>query len=43
MQIKEVHKMSERQVILEMQAVGLKHDRTVRSLPLQHLVIFTKR
>jgi len=40
--IKAVHKMSERQIIREMQAVGLKHQRTVGSLPLQHLVIFTK-
>jgi ubiquinone/menaquinone biosynthesis C-methylase UbiE len=40
--IKAVHKMSERQIIREMKAVGLKHDRTVRSLPLQHLVIFSK-
>lgn len=40
--IKEVHKMSERQAIREMQAVGLKHQRSVESLPLQHLLIFTK-
>lgn len=38
--IKEVHKMSERQIIREMQAAGLEHVKTVRSLPLQHLVIF---
>jgi ubiquinone/menaquinone biosynthesis C-methylase UbiE len=40
--IKEVHKMSERQVTREMQAVGLKPQRSVESLPLQHLLIFTK-
>jgi predicted methyltransferase len=40
--IKEVHKMSERQIVREMQAIGLKHQRTVETLPLQHLAIFIK-
>jgi precorrin-6B methylase 2 len=40
--IKDVHKMSERQIIRELQAVGLRHLKTVRSLPIQHLVIFEK-
>jgi ubiquinone/menaquinone biosynthesis C-methylase UbiE len=40
--IKAVHKMTEQQVIVEMRAVGLRHTKTVRSLPLQHLVIFEK-
>jgi len=40
--IKAVHKMSERQVIKELEAVGFKHLKTVRTLPLQHLVIFEK-
>jgi predicted methyltransferase len=40
--IKEVHKMSEKQVIAEMMAAGFKHLRTVTTLPIQHLVIFTK-
>lgn len=40
--IKEVHKMSEQQVIKEMTAVGLKHLKTVKTLPIQHLVIFGK-
>lgn len=39
-QIKPVHKMSERQVRREMQAAGFKHVQTVRTLPLQHLILF---
>ena len=38
--IKPVHKMSERQVRREMQAAGFKHLQTVRTLPLQHLIVF---
>jgi predicted methyltransferase len=38
--IKPVHKMSERQVRREMQAAGFQHVKTVRTLPLQHLIIF---
>jgi ubiquinone/menaquinone biosynthesis C-methylase UbiE len=38
--IKPLHKMSERQVRREMQAAGFKHVKTVRTLPLQHLMIF---
>ena len=38
--IKEVHKMSEQQIIREMTAVGFRHVSTVRTLPLQHLVWF---
>jgi ubiquinone/menaquinone biosynthesis C-methylase UbiE len=38
--IKAVHKMTEKQVIAEMAAVGLKHVKTVRALPIQHLTIF---
>ncbi len=41
--IKVVHKMSERQVIREMEAFpDVKHTRTVGTLPWQHVVIFTK-
>ena len=40
--IKDVHKMSEQQIIRELEAAGFKHLRTLRSLPVQHLVIFTK-
>jgi ubiquinone/menaquinone biosynthesis C-methylase UbiE len=38
--IKPVHKMSERQAIKEMKAVGLRHVETVNTLPIQHLMIF---
>jgi len=38
--IKPVHKMSEQQVRREMQAAGFRHVKTVRTLPLQHLMIF---
>jgi len=40
--IKELHKMSEDQIIRELSAAGLKHLETVRTLPLQHLVLFGK-
>jgi precorrin-6B methylase 2 len=39
-QIKPLHKMSEAQVRREMQAAGFKHVKTVRTLPLQHLILF---
>jgi ubiquinone/menaquinone biosynthesis C-methylase UbiE len=41
--IKAVHKMSERQIIRELEAAGFEHVETVRTLPLQHLVIFRRR
>ncbi len=41
--IKEVHKMSVKQLEEEMSAVGLVRVRTVETLPLQHIVIFAKR
>ena len=41
--IKPLHKMSERQVRREMQAAGFKHVKTVRTLPLQHLIVFESR
>ncbi|MGQ0833521.1 MAG: class I SAM-dependent methyltransferase [Gammaproteobacteria bacterium] len=40
--IKAVHKMTESQIRLEMEAVGLEHVRTVDTLPWQHLVLFRK-
>ena len=40
--IKAVHKMTERQIVAEMKAAGLRHAKTVNTLPLQHLVIFEK-
>jgi ubiquinone/menaquinone biosynthesis C-methylase UbiE len=42
--IKLVHKMTERQVIREMEAFPeLDHTRTVGTLPWQHVIVFTKR
>jgi ubiquinone/menaquinone biosynthesis C-methylase UbiE len=41
--IKEVHKMSVKQLENEMNAVGLVRTSTVETLPLQHIVIFEKR
>jgi len=41
--IKEVHKMSIEQLEKEMRVVGLRHLRTVETLPSQHIVIFEKR
>jgi ubiquinone/menaquinone biosynthesis C-methylase UbiE len=38
--IKPLHKMSERQMRREMQAAGFRHLKTVRTLPLQHLIVF---
>jgi ubiquinone/menaquinone biosynthesis C-methylase UbiE len=38
--IKPLHKMTERQVRREMQAAGFKHVKTVRTLPLQHVILF---
>ncbi|MBI3854341.1 MAG: class I SAM-dependent methyltransferase, partial [Planctomycetes bacterium] len=40
--IKEVHKMSEEQIKKEMAVVGLAHQKTVGTLPWQHIAIFTK-
>jgi ubiquinone/menaquinone biosynthesis C-methylase UbiE len=40
--IKPVHKMAERQIIKELEAAGFRYVQTVRTLPLQHLVIFQK-
>lgn len=40
--IKRLHKMSQRQVKREMQAVGLKWQETKNILPQQHLMIFSK-
>jgi ubiquinone/menaquinone biosynthesis C-methylase UbiE len=40
--IKPVHKMTERQIVRELTAAGFRHQKTIRTLPLQHLVIFEK-
>ena len=42
-QIKEVHKMSVKQLEREMSLVGFVRVRTVETLPQQHIVIFEKR
>ena len=41
--IKLVHKMSERQVLKEMEPFPLRHMRTIGVLPWQHIIIFEKR
>jgi hypothetical protein len=39
-----VHKMSERQILQEMSLFPqLEHERTIGTLPWQHIVIFRKR
>ena len=40
--IKPVHKMTEKQIVRELTAAGFRHRKTVRTLPLQHLVLFEK-
>lgn len=40
--IKPLHKMTESQIMKEMNALALEHVETVRTLPRQHLVIFQK-
>ena len=40
--IKPHHKMSQKQVILEMNAVGLQHVKTIDDLPQQHFFVFSK-
>ncbi len=40
--IKLVHKMSEKQVIKEMEPFALKHKKTFSELPWQHLIVFEK-
>lgn len=40
--IKRLHKMSEAQSILEMEAIGLQHVRTEDFLPQQHFMVFEK-
>lgn len=42
--IKLVHKMSERQVILEMsEFADVEHEKTIKTLPWQHIVLFKKK
>ena len=40
--IKPLHKMSERQAVEEMRAIGLSHLRTEDFLPQQHFMVFEK-
>jgi hypothetical protein len=40
--IKEIHKMSIEQLKKEMAAVGLEHQKTVDTLPRQHIAIFVR-
>src|SRR3954447_24350050 len=40
--IKPHHKMTEAQVVREMESVGLKHVRTLKDLPQQHFLVFVK-
>lgn len=40
--IKPSHKMTEAQIIKEMRIHGLQHEKTIKSLPWQDIVIFTK-
>jgi ubiquinone/menaquinone biosynthesis C-methylase UbiE len=41
--IKLVHKMSQKQVVKEMEPFPLKHVKTIDSLPWQHVIIFEKK
>jgi precorrin-6B methylase 2 len=41
--IKRVHKMSQKQVLREMQPFPLRHVRTLDMLPWQHIIIFEKK
>jgi predicted methyltransferase len=40
--LKPLHKMSERQVRREASAHGLKWERSIASLPIQHAIVFRK-
>jgi hypothetical protein len=41
--IKLVHKMTQKQVLKEMEPHPLKHQKTITSLPWQHVIIFEKK
>jgi ubiquinone/menaquinone biosynthesis C-methylase UbiE len=40
--IKKIHKMSEKQAVKEMKAVGFKLERNITNLPIQHCMVFVK-
>jgi ubiquinone/menaquinone biosynthesis C-methylase UbiE len=41
--IKKVHKMTEQQAVLEMQAAGFQLEKNVTNLPWQHCMVFVKK
>jgi protein-L-isoaspartate O-methyltransferase len=41
--IKRLHKMTQKQVLKEMEPYPLKHVKTIKSLPWQHVIIFEKK
>ena len=41
--IKKIHKMSEKQAVMEMKAAGFKLEQNVNNLPWQHCMIFEKK
>jgi len=40
--IKKIHKMSEKQAIIEMKAAGFKLQENIDNLPIQHCLIFVQ-
>ena len=40
--IKEIHKMSERQSVKELKAVGFRLEKNISNLPWQHCMVFVK-
>ncbi|MFT5886035.1 MAG: ubiquinone/menaquinone biosynthesis C-methylase UbiE [Arcticibacterium sp.] len=40
--IKELHKMTEKQAIKEMKAIGMKLEKNIKNLPWQHCMVFVK-
>ena len=41
--LKEIHKMSEKQAIKEMEAAGFKLKKNITNLPWQHCMVFVKK
>jgi beta-lactam-binding protein with PASTA domain len=40
--IKELHKMTEKQAVKEMKAIGMKLESNIDNLPWQHCMVFVK-
>jgi ubiquinone/menaquinone biosynthesis C-methylase UbiE len=40
--IKELHKMTEKQAVKEMKAIGMKLQKNIKNLPWQHCMVFVK-